>query len=148
MTGKDNIKLEEINKKNPFDVPDSYFEHFSVRMADKISQAEAAKAPVAARAWLRPKMVVAFAGIAVVLLIGVVFINLHNRPLSSGEMIEAYKYSALQELTDEQMAQMLSDKQNEQQTGIDSVKQAKEKEAIIEYLSKENIDINTIIDAQ
>jgi hypothetical protein len=150
MTQKGNIKIEEINKENPFKVPDNYFKNFSIRLTDKISHLEATKVPVAVRVRLRPKMAVimAFAGIAVILLIGVVYSNLHNKPLTSKEMIEAYKYSAIQGLTDEQLAQMLAEQQKEERPGADSLKQASEKKAIIEYLSSENIDINTIIDAQ
>ena len=148
MTGKNNIKLEEINKGNPFKVPENYFENFSSRMADKISQTEAAKTPATAHAWLRPKMAfaVAFAGLAIILVVGSLFFNLRGKPMSSGEMMEAYKYSAIQDVTDEQLAQMLN-KTDEQQV-TDSVKQAREKQEIIDYLSKDNIDINTIIDAQ
>jgi len=150
MITNNNINIEEIDKKNPFKVPDNYFENFSVRMADKISQAEAAKIPAAAHSWLQPRRaaIFAFAGIAMILLIGIIFVNFRNKPLSSHEMIEAYKYSAIQDLSDEQLAQMITERQEEQQVKTDSTRQANEKNEIIEYLSKENIDINTIIDAQ
>jgi hypothetical protein len=148
MTGKNNIKLDEISKGTPFKVPENYFENFSARMADKIGQAEAAKAPRASHVWLRPKMAfsMAFAGIAIILVVGALLFNLKTKPMSSSEMMEAYKYSAIQDVTDEQLAQMLN-KNNESQVS-DSLKQVNEKQEIIEYLSKENIDINTIIDAQ
>ena len=63
-------------------------------------------------------------------------------------MVEAYKYSAIQDLNDEQLAEMIAAKQEEQQIKADKAQQAVEKDEIIEYLSKDNIDINTIIDAQ
>ena len=150
MTKKNNITIEEISKENPFKVPDHYFENFSVRMSDKISQAEAAKAPVMVNTWAKPRMaaIFTFAGIAIILLVGIIFINLRNKPLSSHEMVEAYKYSAIQDLNDEQLAEMIAAKQEEQQIKADTAQQAVEKDEIIEYLSKDNIDINTIIDAQ
>lgn len=148
MTGKNNIKLDEIKKGNPFEVPENYFENFSARMADKISQAETDKAPAAAHVWLRPKMAfaMALAGLAILLIVGTLYFNFGRKSISPGEMMEAYKYSAIQEVTDEQLAQMMN-KSEEQQT-VDSVKRSSEKQEIIDYLSKENIDINSIIDAQ
>jgi len=150
MTKKNNITIEKIGKENPFKVPDHYFENFSVRMSDKISQAEAVKTPVIANAWLQPRRaaIFAFAGIAIILLIGIIFVNIRNKPLTSHEMVEAYKYSAIQDLNDEQLAEMIAAKQEEQQIKADKAQQAVEKDEIIEYLSKDNIDINTIIDAQ
>lgn len=146
MTEKHNIKLEKISKEAPFRVPENYFENFSVRLSDKISEAEAAKAPVVAHSWLQPRKaaIFAFAGVTMILVIGVILFSLRSKPLSSREMVEAYKYSAIQEITDEQLAQIMS----ERQSTADTTKQTKEKEAIIDYLSKENIDINAFIDIQ
>lgn len=142
MIKKNNIKLEEINKENPFKVPDNYFENFSIRMTDKISEKRQAKTP--SYAWIRPKYAVAFvfAGIALIITISIFVFNPKSTPLSSQEMVEAYKYSAIQELSDEQIAQIIAEKQVHQDTTS-----AYQKD-VIDYLSKENIDINTIIEAQ
>jgi hypothetical protein len=89
---------------------------------------------------------IAFASIAIIMVVGALIFNLKSKPMSSGEMMEAYRYSAIQDVTDEQLAQMLN--KNDESQVSDSLKQVNEKQEIIEYLSKENIDINTIIDAQ
>jgi len=152
MARKNNIKLEEINKANPFGVPEHYFENFSVRLSDKLSQTEKVKTTAFSFAWLhsRATVILAFASIALILLIGVIFVNYRNKPLSSKEMIEAYKYSAIQDLSDEQLAEMMNNNRKEKQLDPDSVSKANEKykDEIIEYLSNENIDINTIVDSQ
>lgn len=149
MTHKNNIKLEEIGKNNPFEVPGGYFESFTIRMSDRISETEEAKVTVPQHARFKPVLVFAsFAGVAMILLLSVFFVLHHNKPLSSQEMMEAYRYSAIQEITDEQLAQILKDRQAEQTVKTDTSQQVKEKQEIIEYLSKENIDINTLIDAQ
>jgi hypothetical protein len=138
---RNNINLDEINKDNPFSTPENYFESFSIRMSDKISETKRTKAP--AFAWMRPgyAIIFAFIGIAIIMT-GVFVLNSKNAPLSSQEMVEVYKYSAIQELSDEQLAQMIAEKQMHQDTTS-----AYQKD-VIDYLSKENIEINTIIEAQ
>jgi len=149
MRQRNNIKLEEIGQNNPFEVPKGYFENFSIRMSDRISETEEAKVAIPQHAQLRPVLVFAsFAGVAMVLLLSVFLVLHHNKPLSSEEMMEAYRYSAIQDVTDEQLAQIIKDRQAEHIAKTDTVQQVKEKQEIIDYLSKENVDINTLIDAQ
>jgi hypothetical protein len=149
MRQRNNIKLEEIGQNNPFEVPKGYFENFSIRMSDRISETEEAKVTVSQNARLRPALVFAsFAGVAIVLLVSVFLVLHHNKPLSSEEMMEAYRYSAIQDVTDEQLAQIIKDRQIAHLAKTDTAQQIKEKQEIIDFLSKENIDINTLIDAQ
>jgi len=146
MNKNSHIKIEEINKENPFTVPENYFENFSVRMADKISETKEVKVKVDMVTWLRTKYAVtlAFSGIVLIVLIGVLILQHKSNPLSSQQMVEAYQYSAINDLSDEQLAQMIADKQVKSDTS------STYKNDVINYLSKENIDmdINTIIEAQ
>ena len=146
MSDKTNIKIEEMNNNNPFEVPNGYFEKFSIRMSDKISETETSKSFKIERAWLKPKLAFAsLAGFAVIIFMGILIMHQSGKPLSSNEMIEAYRYSALQEITDEQLAQIAFEGSSKQKSIADSTRKNNEKEEIIEYLSKENIDINNIL---
>jgi hypothetical protein len=152
MNNNKDIKLEEISKTNPFRVPDSYFENFPLRMADKISQNETAKAPKLAQAWLRPQYVAVFsvALVAVIVFFGVNFFNKQNqKPLSAEELAAVYEYSALQNMDDAQLAQIIATR-NEQQTPNDTISATNDslRNSIIERLSHENIDLGSFIEAQ
>ena len=154
MKKDDNIKkpkLEEISKESPFKVPDHYFDHFSTRMADKISAAEQTKIiPVFRR--LKPQLIFATSVMCLACLVyfGTRFLEQNkNKPLTSQELVEVYEYAAVQEMDDTQLMQQISKKTEARNDTIDSLKiqNIKVDNAIIDYLSKENIDINTIIDA-
>jgi hypothetical protein len=144
MPNRNNIKIEDIHKGNPFSVPEKYFDNFPIRMANKISEKVEVKSPIPENAWFKPRYaaILAFSSVLLLLLIGLVFVNYHHNPLSSKEMVEAYRYSAIQDLTDEQLAQMTTDNQDFSDTT------AQYKKEVIEYLSKDNLDINRIIDVQ
>ena len=152
MHNNKDIKLEEIAKTNPFKVPNNYFENFPLRMADKISQAEPTKAPKLSHVWLRPQYVAVFsvALIAVIVFFGINFFNKQSqRPLSDQELAAVYEYSALQNMDDAQLAQIIASR-NEQQTTNDTVSANNDslRNSIIERLSHENIDMSSLIEAQ
>jgi hypothetical protein len=153
MNTKKGIKLEDITKENSFKVPDNYFENFDIRMAERISQAEAVKAPKPTFAWLQPRyvMAVSFAAFVLFLLAGSVFFYRNSqKPLSAKELADVYEFSALKEMDDTQLAELIaSAKEHEGATDTtENTKNDLSKKSILEYLSHENIDLNTLIEAQ
>lgn len=152
MTTNDNItsKLEQISKENPFKTPDNYFDNFAVRMAEKISQSDIAKARRPMFAWGRPQIaaIVAFASIAILVVVGIKFYQ-NNRPISSQELAEAMEYSIVSEMDENEIINQLDAVNNRHSLSNDSIAKIKEghSKQLIDYLSKEDLDMNTIIDA-
>jgi hypothetical protein len=145
-------KFEQITKESPFKVPDNYFDSFMVRMTDKISKAEEAKAhkPIFVR--FRPRVIAAMAFTSVFFLVffGIKFTgHQKDKPLSAQEMVEVYEYLALQDLNDGQLMEQIAANTEEQIAIKDTLDKndVRYNKEIIEYLSKENIDINTIIES-
>ena len=153
MTTNDNItsKLEQISKENPFKTPDNYFDNFAVRMAEKISQNEAAKVRRPLFEWARPQMAfaLALAGFAILVVFGIRFYQNNNKPISSQELAEAMEYSIVSEMDENEIINQLDAANNQHALSKDSVTKIKEgnSKLLIDYLSKEDIDVNTIIDA-
>ena len=149
MDNKNNINLDEISKDNPFKVPDGYFENFTVRMVDKISQAEAAKMPKPVFGLLRPQFIAILSVACVALIVfGSVFsFYKSHKHLSNNELTVAYESAALREMNDAELADFVA---NAEQPATDNPEITNDatRQSIIDYLIHENIDINTLIEAQ
>ena len=153
MTTNDNIhpELGKMSKENPFKTPDSYFDTFAVRMAEKISQTERAKVRKPIFEWARPQVavVLAFAGIALLVTVGISFYRYNNKPLSSNELAEAMEYSIVSEMDENEIVNQLDALNNRHSLSTDSIAKIKDVKSkqLIDYLSKEDLDVNAIIDA-
>lgn len=153
MTKNDNItsKLEQISKENPFKTPDNYFDNFAIRMAEKISQTEAAKVRKPLFEWARPQMAFALtlAGFAILVVFGIRFYQNNNNSISSQELAEAMEYSIVSEMDETEIINQLDAANNQHALSKDSITKIKEDNSklLIDYLSSEDIDVNTIIDA-
>ena len=145
------INLEDMSRDNPFKVPEHYFENFTVRMADKISQAEETKVFRPTFGWMRPQYaVVALASIALVVSFGIYFINHASvKHLSIKEISQNIEYSIVSEMDETELLGQLEEAENKSMMPADSLNQTQQEysKQVIEYLSKEDIDINTIEDA-
>ncbi|MDP4210352.1 MAG: hypothetical protein Q8928_16195 [Bacteroidota bacterium] len=142
--------FEGISKENPFQTPNNYFDNFTARMSGKISQQETLlHKPLWLTLPYQISTAVAFTCLAVLVYIGITNSFFNHKKLTPYEITEAYKYGALNDLDEAQLIQLVAKVESEKQSGQDSVKKNQEqyKKEIIDYLSKENIDINSIIDA-
>lgn len=153
MTTNDNIhpELGKMSKENPFKTPDNYFDTFAVRMAEKISQREAAKVRRPIFEWARPQVavVLAFAGVALLVTVGISFYRYTNKPISSNELAEAMEYSIVSEMDENEIVNQLEAVNNRRSLSNDSIAKIKDVKSrqLIDYLSKEDLDVNAIIDA-
>ena len=154
MTTNDNIhpELGRVSKENPFKTPDNYFDSFAVKMAEKISQTEAAKVRRPIFEWARPQVavVLAFAGIALLVAVGISFYRYNNnKPISSNELAEAMEYSIVSEMDENEIVNQLETVNNRRSLSNDSIAKIKDIKSrqLIDYLSKEDLDVNAIIDA-
>jgi hypothetical protein len=143
--------FEGISKGNPFQTPNNYFDNFTICMSGKISQEQQSLSHNSL--WLTFRYQISTA-IAVTCLAVLVYIGIHNsslnhKKLTSYEIAEAYKYGALNDLDEAQLIQLVAKVESEKLSEQDSVKKNQDqyKKEVIDYLSKENIDINSIIDA-
>jgi hypothetical protein len=143
-------KIQGLKKDNPFKVPDHYFDSLGVRISDRVQALNIEKTvSVPLFSKLRPILIYStgFAGVAIILYFGIsIFFTKHhtNTPLTSQEMANNYEYSLVSGIDDATLIDNLS---QETKTMNDSVGNRTEKDHIIDYLVKEDIDMNTIIDA-
>ena len=120
-------------------------------MAEKISQTEADKARQPFFGWVRPQLtvVLAFASIALLVTVGITFYKHNNKPLSSQEFAEAMEFSIVSEMDENEIINQMDAVNHQQMLSKDSLIKIKEgnSKQFIDYLSKEDIDTNAIIDA-
>jgi hypothetical protein len=144
------IRLDEISKSNPFEVPEGYFDSFQNRMADRIIKESAQKQPKAVPALLRPKLIAAFSSVAVLLVVGNIFLfqKKETKTFSASELAEIIEYSAISGTSEAELINQLEISVDNPQLNDNFTDSNDEFNAeAIEYLSKEDIDLNSLIDA-
>ncbi len=145
---KTNNMLEQMAKGNPFRTPDGYFDNFSVRMSDKISEVENIRKPWFE--WVRPQITVylAFSSVVILFAVGIKMYQANNKPISSHEFAEVMEYSIISDMDDSEIIKRLDEANNKLLLSKDSIAKIKDGDAktLINYLSKEDIDINAIED--
>jgi len=149
---KINIKIEDVSKENPFGVPEHYFENFTFRMADKISQLEEKKVSQVSLSWLRPQYaVIMITSLVLLFTMGIYFFNQpHIKKLSVNEFKHNIELSIVSDMDENELIGQLEVVENASVLPVDSLTNnphENSKLIIDEYLSKEDIDINTIEDA-
>jgi hypothetical protein len=147
-----NTTLEDVSRNNPFTVPENYFEKFSVRIADTISQIEEKKAKGYSLAWIRPRYaVIVLSSLALIFTCGIFFFN--NSPLkklSVNEVKHNIEFGILNETDENELIGQLVVAENTSSVPVDSLEKThyiNSSRIIDDYLSKEDIDLNTIEDA-
>jgi len=128
---------------NPFSVPDHYFDNFASRLSDRIHEKELTeKNPaLSEKPALHPRLVSAIAGpvaLAVVLVTWFVFIRHPSLKIPQAKFSEAIEYTGYY-YEEDMLLQTL-------ETPSDSVSPGLDKKDIIDYLGKEDIDIDQIAD--
>lgn len=144
------IRLDEINKSNPFEVPEGYFDSFQNRMADRIIKESAQKQPKTVPAILRPRLIAVFSSVTILLIVGSIFLfqKKETKAFSASELAEIIEYSAIDGASDAELINQLeisvdNPQQNDNFTDSNDEFNAE----AIEYLSKEEIDLNSLMDA-
>lgn len=144
-------ELEKLSKQNPFKVPDLYFDNFALKMADKINEAKETKVRNPIFGLIRPQVaaVLAFASIAFLVTLGLVFLRPAQQPMSSNELAEAMEYSIVSEMDESEIVNQLEKIDRHNNLSNDSIAKIKEvnSKQLMDYLSKENLDDNALIDA-
>lgn len=140
----------QIPKENPFKTPENYFDNFSVRMTDKISAAETGKNRKTVLAWGQPQvtMLVAFAGVAIMVIIGINFLRDNDKPLSSAELAEAIEFSIVSEMDENDIINQIDAANHQSSLSNDSIAKINDgsSKQLIDYLSKEDLDVDAIVD--
>lgn len=143
------IRLDKISKSNPFEVPEGYFDTFQNRMADRIAQQAGQRQPKFVPAILRPRLIAVFSSVAVLLIVGSIFFfqKKETKSFTASELAEIIEYSTISSSSEAELIKQLEiSVDNPKQ--IDNFTDSKEFNAeAIEYLSKEDIDLNSLMDA-
>jgi len=147
---KANNNLSKINKDNPFQIPEDYFDDFPLRLSEKI---HARKAPGIYEKYLlalRPYMAIAALFIGVVI-IGTIFYNVFSpekniQESKTNEIAEIISEDAYY-LSEESIIEIIymNDVVHEDEQAGDSKDNLTNE--VIDYLINEEIDIIDIIDA-
>lgn len=144
------IRLDEINKSNPFQVPEGYFDSFQNRMAERIIKESVQQQPKTVPALFRPRLLAIFSSVTVLLIVGSIFLfqKKETTAFSVSELAEIIEYSAIEATSDAELIKQLemkvdNPKQIDNFTGSNDEFNAE----AIEYLSKEEIDLNSLIEA-
>ena len=143
--------IEDIPKDNPFIVPENYFDNFTIRMADRVSKIEDKEHSIFSLAWVRTQFaIIVTACIAVFVIIIINFQN-HSgsKKLSINELRHNIEFSIISEMDENELINQLEVAQNTPLTQTDTLNNTQHDNSarLIEYLSKEDVDINTIEDA-
>lgn len=143
-------RLDEISKSNPFEVPEGYFDTFQNRMADRIIKESAQKQPKTVPSLLRPGLIAVFSSVAILLVVGSIFLfqKKETKSFTTSELAEIIEYSAIASSSEAELIKQL-------EISVDNPKQIDNftdsndefNAEAIEYLSKEEIDLNSLIDA-
>ncbi len=143
------IRLDEISKSNPFEVPEGYFDTFQSRMADRIAQEAGQRQPTFVPAILRPRLIAVFSSVAVLFIVGSIFLfqKKETKSFTASELAEIIEYSAIASSSEAELIKQLEiSVDNPKQ--IDNFTDSNEFNAeAIEYLSKEDIDLNSLMNA-
>jgi hypothetical protein len=139
------------DKRNPFSVPDGYFDSFPVKLAEKLQSEESAHLSMTERVWetIRPQLALA-AVITAFAVIGYVgfrsFIETNDEWLSNeavAEYIDYYRYEFI-----EPYFLSLLEEENfyfEDETDPDSYTWREDPDIYIDYLFNEDIDLDFIL---
>lgn len=148
MNPEDNkkFKLEDLQKEQPFRVPENYFDSLGVRIADRVQVQEEKKALSFGFVQLKPLLSFAggFAGLALIIYLAVSIFsnNIPNSKTDTG-IADNIEYSIVSGLDE---ATLVENFGSETSSEADSATRSENKERIIDYLVGEDIDISTIID--
>ena len=149
MAGNKNkkIRLEDIPKKNPYRVPDGYFESFNDRLNERLKTEE--KKPVRTlRLMLRSNLALAAAILTFALISYFSF-----RLITGGSLVEAGQSISYTEFLEEEIYRMDDALLLETYEQLEEQKESVETETsnedelsdeIIEYLAAEDIDLSLI----
>lgn len=140
------FNLDDLKKQNPFQVPEHYFDSLGTRISDRFEASTPKEKDLSfANFKLRPIMSFSggFVGLAIVIYFGfsLFFNDSATIKNQSKEMAGLTVYSLVSEIDEAVLLEEFSNT-----TSLtDSVKK-ENKDNIIDYLVKENIDISTIIE--
>jgi len=143
--------IEDISKDNPFIVPENYFDNFVLRMADKVSKIEDKKQSFFLLSRFRPQYVLIVTSCLAVFIL--ITINLHNqfmsKKLSINELRRNIEFSIISEMDENELVNQLEVAENTSLSKVDTLNytQPDNSSRVIDYLSTEDVDINTIEDA-
>jgi hypothetical protein len=143
--------IENISRDNPFTVPENYFENFALRMADNVIKNEDKKHSLFSLFQLRPQY--ALISAACLVLFFVITLNIYNHPnskkLSVNELRHNIEFSIISELDENELINQLEIANNCTLNKVDTLNNSQRDNSshLIEYLSKEDVDLNSIEDA-
>jgi hypothetical protein len=144
MKAKENIpeEIPGMSRKIPFGVPDNYFDELPSRIQERLSETQALPVPRIYPVWQRLAMAAIFIGLVTVGYFGLRMIqNGQNARMLSGEEVSAaIEYFGYQFDDDMLIAAIVESDIDLDPQDIDN-----ETDAIIEFLSSEEIDFNEII---
>ena len=147
---KINTELSKINRENPFNIPEGYFDNFSSRLSDKIHASEAPGFYEKYVLAVKPYLAIAAFFISVVIL-GIVFYNVffpgnNIKELKPEEIVELINEDAYY-LSEESILEIIYI--NDAGDGDEKADNSGENltNEVIDYLINEEINIIDIIDA-
>jgi hypothetical protein len=143
-------KLEELKKEQSFKVPDNYFNEFPVKMAHLIGETKSKNAYVPFWANIRPKLIPIVVISSMVIIISIFAVHsFSKKELTAQELVDIYKYSAIEETSETDLIKELEKVSEEKNTKPVTKPHSNDKftNEAIDYLSNENIDVNSLIDA-
>ena len=147
---KINAELSKINRENPFNVPEDYFDNFSSRLHDEIHASEAPGFYEKYVLAVKPYLAVAAFFVGVIIL-GIVFYNIFFpgnsiKELKPDEIVELINEDAYY-LSEESILEIIY--MNDAEDGDEKADNYGENltNEVIDYLINEEINITDIIDA-
>ena len=154
MERSNNIKttLNEIKREQTFKVPENYFEHFPVKMANLIAETRKEKGFVTFWETLQAKLIPVIVISGFTLLIAttaIVYQFRKEKELTVTELADLYRYTAINDANETDLIKELERVTNATATQSDSISKSPENfsNEAIDFLKNENMDINTVIDA-
>jgi hypothetical protein len=145
-------KLDDLKKDPPFKVPENYFDDFPVKMAHLISETNHKKQFILSWSTVRPKLIpiLLVSGIAFLVVLSTLLIRTQNKQeISASELVEIYHNTALNETSETDLINELASVSNVSEFQNDTTLKTNEKytKEAIDYLKKENVDVNSLIEA-
>jgi hypothetical protein len=145
-------KLDDLKKDYPFKVPENYFDDFPVKMAHLISENSHKKQFILSWSSVRPKLVpiLIVSGIAFLVVLSTLLIRIEKKQdISATELVEIYHNTALNETSEADLINELASVSNINDFQKDTTIKTSEKytNEALDYLKKENVDVNSLIEA-
>lgn len=144
---KNKFNLDDLKKENPFQVPENYFDSLGAKITNRI-EASSRTERKHSFDFIPGRSVIVFAGgVAAVALIAylgfsIFFTNIPQAKTSNADIANITEYSLVSELDEATLVETFGSKATEVTDSL----HLENKENIIDYLVKEDIDIATIID--